>query len=174
MLSLTMVLTFRLIFRNHENAPGILGKDTATKLGLLHIGIPERTYVNQVDDQKAQWKSKFPDCFSGFGKLKDYQLKVPIDTDVTPVIQPLRRIPYHLRDKLERKLDELVAQDIIEKVNEPSFWISPVVVVPKKNDIRLCVDMRQANQAVIREKYPIPTVEEVLQDFNQSTVFSKT
>ena len=157
----------------NENAPGILGKDAATKLGLLHIGIPERTYVNQVDDQKAQWKSKFPDCFSGFGKLKDYQLKVPIDTDVTPVIHPLRRIPYHLRDKLERKLDELVAQDIIEKVNEPSPWISPVVVVPKKNDIRLCVDMRQANQAVIRERYPIPTVEEVLQDFNQSTVFSK-
>ena len=56
----------------NENAPGILGKDAATKLGFLHIGITERTYVNQVDDQKAQWKSKFQDCFSGFGKLKDY------------------------------------------------------------------------------------------------------
>ena len=90
-----------------------------------------------------------------------------------PVIQPVRRIAYHLRDKLELKLNELISQDIIEKVEEPSLWVSPVVVVPKRNDIRLCVDMRQANQAVMRERYPIPTVEEVLQDFNQSTVFSK-
>lgn len=45
--------------------------------------------------------------------------------------------------------------------------------MPKRNDIRLCVDMRKAKQAVISERYPIPTVEEVLQEFNQSTVFSK-
>ena len=51
--------------------------------------------------------------------------------------------------------------------------MSPVVIVPKKNDIRLYVDMRQANEAVIRECHPIPTVDEVLQELNQSTVFSK-
>lgn len=69
---------------------------------------------------------------------------------------------------MEKKLDELVQQDIIEKIEAPSPWVSPVVVVvvPKRNDFRLCVNMRKANQAVMRERYPIPTMEEVLQDFN--------
>ena len=44
----------------------------------------------------------------------------------------------------------------------------------KQNDeIRLCVDMRRAIEAIIRERYPIPTVDKVLQSLNQSTVYSK-
>ncbi|XP_033760746.1 uncharacterized protein K02A2.6-like [Pecten maximus] len=39
--------------------------------------------------------------------------------------------------------------------------------------MRLCVDMRQANTAIIRERHPIPTVDEVIHDLNQSTVFNK-
>ena len=66
--------------------------------------------------------------------------------------------------------EELVAMDIIEPVEGPTPWVSSVVVVPKQNDgIRLCVDMRRANEAIIRERYPIPTVDEVLQSLNQST-----
>ena len=46
--------------------------------------------------------------------------------------------------------------------------------MPKPNgDIRLCVDMRQANGAIVRERHPIPTVDEVLHDLNGSTVFIK-
>ena len=92
---------------------------------------------------------------SGIGKLKDFQLKVPIDPEVPPVAQPIRRVPYHLHDKLTTKLDELLELDIIEKVSGPSSWVSSVVVVSKPSgDIRLCVDMRQANMAVKRERYP--------------------
>ena len=71
-------------------------------------------------------------------------------------------------------LDELLTCEIIEEVPEgPTCWVSPLVVVPKPDsDVRICVDMRRANQAIIRERQPIPTVEEVLQDLNGSTVFS--
>ena len=117
---------------------------------------------------------KFPGCCEGIGKLKDFQLKVPIDPEIPPVAQPIRLVPYHLRDKLSTKLDEFVELDIIEKVSGPSSWVSPVVVVPKPSgDIRLCVDMRQANMAVKRERFPIPTIDEVLQDLNQNKFFSK-
>lgn len=94
--------------------------------------------------------------------------------DVASVVQPLRRPPFNLRDKIEKKLDDLESMDIIEKVKSPAQWVSPVVVVPKTNgEVRLCVDMRQANCAVERERYPIPTIDEVLQDMNNSKVFSK-
>ena len=49
-----------------------------------------------------------------------------------------------------------------------------IVVVPKSDgDVRVCVDMRPANEAIIRERHPIPTVEEILQDLNGSSFFSK-
>ncbi|XP_021351252.1 uncharacterized protein K02A2.6-like [Mizuhopecten yessoensis] len=151
----------------------LLGKMTAIELGVLHVGTG---HINSVehDISKAELMKKYPECFTGIGKLKDYQMTIALDDTVTPVIQPLRRIPYHLRDRLESKIHELESLDIIEKVEEPSAWVSPVVIIPKSNgDIRLCVDMRRANEAVIRERYPIPTVDEILQDLNQSKVFSK-
>ena len=40
-------------------------------------------------------------------------------------------------------------------------------------DIRVCADMKRANEAIIRERHPIPTIEEVLYDLNWSTIFSK-
>ena len=101
---------------------------------------------------------------------RDFQLKIPIDPEVQAVVQPIRRVPYHLRDKLSDKLDELVKLDIIEKVSGPSLWVSPVVVVPKPSgDIRL----RQANMAVTRERHPILNIDEVLQDLYRSKFFSK-
>ena len=52
--------------------------------------------------------------------------------------------------------------------------MSLLVVVPQSDgDIRICVDMRRANEAIVRERYPIITTEEVLYDLNGSTVFSK-
>lgn len=64
--------------------------------------------------------------------------------------------------------------DVIEKVEGPTSWVNPLVVVEKPNgDIRICLDMRQANQAIVREKHPVPTVEETLQEVSYAKVFSK-
>ena len=41
------------------------------------------------------------------------------------------RIPFSLREKVESKLEELERMDVIEKVESPSQWVSPVIVVPK-------------------------------------------
>ena len=92
-----------------------------------------------------------------------------------PVAQHVRRIPFGLREKVDKKLDKLLELDMIQEVPEgPSGWVSPLVVVPKGDgDVRVCVDMRRANEAIVRERHPIPTVEELLHDLNGSTVFSK-
>jgi len=107
--------------------------------------------------------------------IRDYELKLNIDDSVKPVAEPVRRIPFGVRQKVKRKLDELLESGIIEEVPEgPTGWVSPLVVIPKADgDIRICVDMRSANQAIVREREPIPTIEEVLQDLNGSTVFSR-
>ena len=56
----------------------------------------------------------------------------------------------------------------------PAPLVNPVVIAPKNNgEIRLCIDMRQANQAIMRRRYSIPIVNEVLHTMNGSKVFSK-
>ena len=69
--------------------------------------------------------------------------------------QPVRRLPFGLRGKVDKKLNELLQEDIIEKVpSGPTEWTSPLVVVPKPDDdICICVDMRTANQAIKRERH---------------------
>jgi len=79
-----------------------------------------------------------------------------------------------LQDKVKAKIDELLEGDIIERVEGPTTWASPVVVAPKPSgEIRLCVDMGRVNEAIIRERLPIPAVDEVLEELNGTTVFSK-
>ena len=132
-----------------ERGQPLLGHKTATQLGILQIQENLNTsHVNFVEsnsvpkDLKTEMKQQFPKVFNGIGKLNNFQLKIPISDSVQPVIQPVRRVPYNLRGKLEEKLKELEKLDIIEKVDGPSAWVSPIVVVPKKNsDIRVCVDM---------------------------------
>ena len=63
---------------------------------------------------------------------------------------------------------------MIEKVEGPNGWVNHLVVVEKANgDVTLCLDMRQANTAIVREKRAVPTVEETLQEVSYAKVFSK-
>ena len=97
-----------------------------------------------------------------------------MNREVNRVAQHPRRVPFSLREKVESKLHELEQLDVIEKVKGPTPWFSPIVVVLKPSgEIRLCDDMHRANEAIVRGRHPIPTVDEVLQDMTQSSVFSK-
>ena len=163
------------VVESHGRA--LLGRDTAEKLNVLRVGPPNspQAYSITSEGTSVDIVKNFPDVFTGVGKLKDYQLKLHVNKDVKPVAQPVRRLPFGLREKVDKKLDELPKEDIIEEVpSGPTEWVSPLVVVPKPDgDIRICVYMRRANEAIERERHPIPTIEEVLHDLNGSTVFSK-
>ena len=147
-------------------AATLLGHKTSEMLAILKVGINVNNCTTNTDcaqplDNKAALRLKFPKAFEGLGKLKGYQLKLHQDDSVPPVAQPLRRIPFSRRQKGTAKLKQLEELDFIENVNGPTSWINPLVAVEKPNgDIRICLDMRQANRAMIREKHPVPTVEE--------------
>ena len=160
-------------------AATLLGRKTSEMLAILKAGINVNNCTTNIDcaqplDNKAALRLKFPKVFKGLGKLKGYQLKLHQDDSVPPVAQPLRRIPFSRRQKVTSKLKQLEELDAIEKVNGPTSWINPLVAVEKPNgDIRVCLDMRPANRAILREKHPVPTVEETLQEISEGNVFSK-
>lgn len=141
----------------------LLGSRSAKSLGVLQIGIKGDHVVNHIQNLTP---AQFP-------RIKGVKLTLPIDRDVTPVQQPLRRVPLALLKQIDEKLDELLAQGIIEKVQDYSPWISPMVPVIKKNgELRLCIDMRRANAAIKREKHPLPTIDSLLSQLNGAKYFS--
>ena len=151
------------------NGEPLLGKRTAMKR-VLKIG----ENVSAVTDIKHTLQQQYPNVFKGVGKLNTKQISLYIDPKVKPVVQPLRRIPYNLREAVEKMIKELIDMDIVERVIGPTPWLNPVVILPKPGkDVRMCLDMRRANEAIVRERYPIPTVDEILQGINGSAIFSK-
>lgn len=160
-------------FITQGKAATLLGRASSELLGVLRVGIPVNSCFDQPD-KKAALRAQFPDVFKGLGKLKEYKLKLHIDESIIPVAQPVRRIPFSRRAKVEEKLAQLEKLDVIEKVDGPTSWVNPLVVVENsEGGVRLCLDMRQANRAIVREKHPVPTFEEALQEVSKAKVFSK-
>ena len=119
----------------------LLSYQSATTLGLIQVK------VHRVEEQpKSKHENlinEFAHIFAGIRELKDFEVKLHIDPSVPPVAQPGRRIPFHMRKKVSDALEKLEQQGIIDKVQGPTPFASPLVVIPKKDgDVRLCVDMR--------------------------------
>ena len=95
-----------------------------------------------------------------------------IDPTHKPVIHAPRRQPQALAMKIKAKLKEMEDDGHIAKVHEPTDWVNSMVVVVKKDKIRICIDPKDLNKAIRREHYPIPTVEEVIASMPDAHLFS--
>ena len=117
---------------------------------------------------------EYADLFLGIGKMKGVKVDLHVDPAITPVAQAHRRIPFSVRPKLEAEWEKIEADNIIERVEKPTSWASPVVITPKRssNEIRLNVDMREANKAIPRTYTVMPTLDDIIKELNGATVFS--
>jgi len=105
-------------------------------------------------------------CASGFVH------KVKVKEGFIPVQQKLRRLPLSVRQAVSDELKHLLEQDIIERV-DASPWVSPIVVTQKKGGgIRMCIDLREPNKAIVVDSHPLPHIEELLAELRGATVFS--
>lgn len=149
----------------------ILGWSTSTALQLLSA-----CPVNRVNLKENTPQADYPDLFTGLGYLRDIKVKLHIDTEVQPVAQRYRRIPFHVRKQVEEQIRRDKELGVIEKAEGPTPWVSPIVVVPKPKSpdkVRVCVDMRSANKAIKRERHATPTLDELKTMLSGAKVFSK-
>ncbi len=166
----------------------LLSAKTAQELNLVELINRVSTNIESETKEKSEQMTpkvkdskiqeiidKYDTVFIGDGKLTGEQVKLHIKDSVKPVIQPQRRIPYHMRKEVTNELKKLEENDIIEKVkDQPTPWISPIVCTPKKDGgTRICVDMREANQAIERERHLMPTLSDFKAEVNGSKYFSK-
>ena len=120
-----------------------------------------------------QLVQQYPTVFSkGVGRIEG-QYHIRLDESISPVQHAPRRVPVALRETLQHTLTDMTKQEIITPVQQPTPWISSMVVVPKSNgNLRICLDPQDLNRAVLREHYPLPTIEEIATRLCGAKLFS--
>ena len=117
----------------------------------------------------------YPECFDGsVGCFEDYTYHITLDPKVKPVVHAPRRVPLELVDKLNFELNEMEKNGVIEKVTKPTDWVNSIVIREKPNGrLWLCLDPKDLNEAIMRDHYPTPTLEEITPKLAGARVFSK-
>ncbi|XP_020556682.2 uncharacterized protein K02A2.6 [Oryzias latipes] len=149
----------------------ILGLSTSVKLNLV-----KRVFVvtsPEVTNDNDSLMKEYKDCFEGLGCLPG-EHRICVDKSVPPVVHPCRKVPFALREKLKDELARMEKLEVIKKIDEPTEWVSSLVVIQKKTGaLRTCLDPRDLNKAIRREHFKLPTREEIMARFAGAKWFSK-
>lgn len=96
--------------------------------------------------------------------------------DLVPGTEPISKTPYRMTAQelveLKIELEELLKKGLIRPSVSP--WGSPVIFVKKKDgSLRLCIDYRQLNKVTIKNRYPLPRIDDLFDQVKGARIFSK-
>ena len=133
-----------------ENVNPILGADFCVQNKIIQVNDHDR--INQIQEKNPIFK-EFEDVFSGLGKIGE-DCHIYVKEENSPVVHASRRIPHALFEPLKKQLEELEERKIIQKVTEPTDWVSSIVLVKKPNNtVRICIDPSDLNKVIRRPYY---------------------
>ena len=113
---------------------------------------------------------------NSFNCIRDMQGKYDIKTNptVSPVQHGRQKVPIKYKEEIEKELAEMVCQRIITKQTEPTPWVSSLTYPKKANGkLRICLDPKDLNKAIIHKNHKVPTLEEIAHVLMGATKFSK-
>lgn len=152
----------------------LLGLSSSLELNLIKIDktVEVAGVINAPKSSYDSILEEYEDIFKGLGCVKG-TYKINMDPNVKPRIAPQRKVPLSILPRLKAKLDELIEQGVVSKVEEPTEWVSSLVIVEKKNgSLRLCLDPPYLNEAIIRDIHKPPSREMVSSALSGCKVFS--
>lgn len=123
--------------------------------------------TEQQKEQLLKMLVEFKTVMSGkVGRTSSCQHLIHLK-EALPVRQQPYRLPHMYKDAVEKEIDEMIKEGVIEPAN--SEWASPMVIIRKKDDtIRLCVDYRRLNAVTQMDAYPMPRMEDILDQVGQA------
>ncbi|GJZ32094.1 putative reverse transcriptase domain-containing protein [Tanacetum coccineum] len=163
----------------------IIGMDW---LSLYHAVIDAMSFWHISLKKKAEDKSKekrledvpvvrdFPEVFledlSGVPPTRQVEFQI----DLVPGAAPVARAPYRLAPsemkELSDQLQELSEKGFIKPNSSP--WGAPVLFVKKKDgSFRMCIDYRELNKLTVKNRYPLPRIDDLFDQLQGSSVYSK-
>ncbi|KAI4293449.1 hypothetical protein PAPHI01_2723, partial [Pancytospora philotis] len=121
-----------------------------------------RQLITKYDNLFSTELTKYGICNAG---------KHSIHTTGRPIAIPCGRVPIHWETPIEQEIATRLNAGIIRTSNSP--WCSRIVPVQKKDgSIRMCIDYRPLNKVTIRDAYPIPRIDEILDMLAKAQIFS--
>ncbi|BES90780.1 multicellular organismal development [Nesidiocoris tenuis] len=146
--------------------PQVKNIECASDFEWIQRALDSSELINGSEEYKKVFSlfQKHARVFAASGKPlgRTHVVKHAIETgDARPIKQAPRRVPYAQEAQIDKLMQEMIEQDVIEPSKSP--WASPVVLIPKKDgSIRFCVDYRKVNQVTKKDSYTLPCVQELL------------
>ncbi|GJU58504.1 putative reverse transcriptase domain-containing protein [Tanacetum coccineum] len=169
----------------------IRGDRSKTRLSLIsciktkrYISRRCQVFVAQVMEKKSDEKrledipvvKEFPEVFPenlpGLPPIRQVEFQI----DLIPGAAPVARAPYRLApskmQELSDQLQELADRGFIRPSTSP--WRAPVLFVKKKDrSFRMCIDYRELNKLTVKNRYPLPKINDLFDQLQGSSVYSK-
>ncbi|KAH0680946.1 hypothetical protein KY285_021901 [Solanum tuberosum] len=120
----------------------------------------------------SEYQEVFPDDLPGISPEWEIDFGIDLLSDTLPIsIHPYRMAPAEL-EELKEQLKDLLEKGFIQPSISP--WGAPVLFVKKKDgSLRMCIDYHQLNKVTIRNKYPLPKIDDLFDQLQGSNFFSK-
>ncbi|GJW95759.1 putative reverse transcriptase domain-containing protein [Tanacetum coccineum] len=121
---------------------------------------------------KGYFPEVFPEDLSGLPPARPVEFQI----DLIPGAAPVARAPYRLAPskmkELSEQLQELSDKGFIRPSSSP--WGAPVLFVKKKDgSFRMCIDYRELNKLTVKNRYPLPRIDDLFDQLQGSSIYSK-
>jgi hypothetical protein len=157
------------------------GKEVVTKLYLPELEEGACHHLS-VDDNESNpieaimIVSEFPDVFPeelpGMPPERRVKFAIELIPGTTPISKRAYRVSGPELVELKKQIDELLEKGYIRPSTSP--WAAPVLFVEKKDGTKkMCIDYRALNEVTIKNKYPLPRIEDLFDQLRVASVFSK-
>ena len=114
----------------------------------------------------------YADVFEGIGCFEQ-SCHIEVQAGARPVVHAKRKIPFSIQEKLKRKLKDMEKDGIIQKVEYPTEWVSSLMIVEKPDSsLRICLDPKELNEVIMRERHDIPTAEDIQRQLSGKKLFT--
>jgi hypothetical protein len=133
--------------------------------------MPEPRLVN-LEGRLEAFLTRHEDLFANnpanLGRCKLVQHH--IETTGNLVFQNRYRTAVHLRPVVRQQIEEMLKNDVIRPSSSP--YGSPILLVKKKDsDYRFCVDYRKLNENTVKDRYPLPRIDETVNSLHGAMYF---